>query len=156
MHKPNRVTKKARGDNLEIPDGIFHSKKNREGGDNPDWTQLPHDVLVRVMGFLLSGGTKPHQSPYVNFIAAAHVCYTWNASCKTIFFSWGGNKEFFKRVEGLQVRRGTHVLRERHRQKIRSLFDIPCRCIRFPSTILTPDKNKCGPFCSVFPSYSTI
>ena len=38
MHKPNRVTKKARGDNLEIPDGIFHSKKNREGGDydNPD------------------------------------------------------------------------------------------------------------------------
>ena len=108
------------------------------------------------MGFLLSGGTKPHQSPYVNFIAAAHVCYTWNASCKTIFFDWGGNKEFFKRVEGLHVRRATHVLRERHRQKIRSLFDIPCRCIRFPSTILTPDKNKCGPFCTVFPSYSLI
>ena len=67
---------------------------------------------------------------------------------------WGGRKNFFSRVEGHPKNRGKLLLRlaDPHRKQITKLFDIPCQCIKFPSTILTPEKKACGPFCSVFRS----
>merc|ERR1712181_12576 len=69
-------------------------------------------------------------------------------------WSLGGGKNFFTRVEGHPKNRGEHFLRlaDPHRKQISKLFDLPCQCIKFPSTLLTPTKKGCGSFCSVFRS----
>ena len=110
---------------------------------------VPPEIREQILKNLLTGRKqRPLRSPYSDFLASANVSPTWRESCREIFFELGGHKNFFNNVEGPKVSRGAKILWEADRKKIRSLFDLPCICLTHPSTIMTPNKGKCGRFCS--------